>query len=116
MHSPSSDRPGARSAARQSIVSMMRAVRAPIRWVPTTMVAVALVSQSFSCDVVRRFGGGSVLRVGESITVEIRDEEPHWHRVRLDAGRLAELRVLQLGVDVIASVYDPDSKLLTEID
>src|SRR5258708_4022791 len=78
------------------------------------LIATISFCQLSSCDRPRPAQTEPQLVVGQTITIVPRDDKPHWHRLRLEAGTLAEIRILQQGIDIVAEVHAPDSKLLAE--
>lgn len=80
------------------------------------LLAALALSTFHGCHARRGATAASDLEPNWPTTIEVRGDEPHWHDVLLDAGSLAEVRLLQQGVDVVAEIHAPDSTILTEID
>ncbi|MEZ5427311.1 MAG: serine hydrolase [Pyrinomonadaceae bacterium] len=58
----------------------------------------------------------SELAPGGSVSTEIKSGEKHQYEVKLDGNRFAFFKLVQKGVDLIITTFDPDGKKLEEFD
>ena len=57
-----------------------------------------------------------VLAPGQPVEREISGERTHTYQLTLASGQYASLTVQQKGFDVVAHIFSPDSKLISEVD
>jgi len=70
----------------------------------------------FQIDLLRSQTRQNELLKGSEVSRIIKPGEAHQYVVKLDADQFAFFKLIQEGIDVIITTYDPDGKKLEEFD